>query len=391
MKFDIFKLTKNQESNILIIYSILFLVVLGVIQFYIGSNSLKEKVYSEMEIVSESLAAPIVFDNPKDALDILNHLGKDPQIKSVCLRRNNGKKFSAINFDREKLWDPCEADKKNLAYKYLTTPIWFNGNLYGKLTIKYSTRETWLQSLQFITFGIFLILLFLTLIRINQNSFHIKMSKYEASLQQLLNKNNVLIEENNKHVALEIHDQIGQLISTSLIQLNHLDTKSNDSIVKPIKQIKENLAEIYKRIKNISKELHPVILKFGLGVGLESLAEQKFAHTNHTYKIYDETNDKIIAEKISINLYRIAQEAFTNILKHANASLVQIYLQEVNQSITLKIMDDGIGFNKDILRQTQSLGFISIAERVKNLNGTVHINSDSNGTSLLINIPNVES
>ncbi len=93
-------------------------------------------------------------------------------------------------------------------------------------------------------------------------------------------------------------------------------------------------------------------------------------------------------EKKSLALYRILQEALTNVIRHANAKNVNINLFQAEDSIIMEVIDDGIGLKKEKINSFKSLGFIGMRERAKKYNGSVDISSTLNkGTKITISIP----
>ena len=93
-------------------------------------------------------------------------------------------------------------------------------------------------------------------------------------------------------------------------------------------------------------------------------------------------------EKKSLALYRILQEALTNVARHANAKNVNINLFQADDSIIMEVIDDGIGFEKEKINSYKSLGFIGMRERAKKYNGSINILSTLNkGTKLRISVP----
>ena len=95
-----------------------------------------------------------------------------------------------------------------------------------------------------------------------------------------------------------------------------------------------------------------------------------------------------LGEAININVYRIIQEAMNNCLKHADASKVNILIEEKNKNLFLEFSDNGVGFNKNILSKTKQFGLIGIQERVNSLGGEFElITKKGKGTILKFYIP----
>jgi signal transduction histidine kinase len=93
--------------------------------------------------------------------------------------------------------------------------------------------------------------------------------------------------------------------------------------------------------------------------------------------------------KVSLALFRILQEALTNVIRHANAINVEIKLYLYRNNIILEIIDDGVGIKSNQINHKYSLGLVGMRERVNQFNGSFELNSEeNNGTSLTVTIPN---
>jgi signal transduction histidine kinase len=387
MRIDVLKLPKKIQHRLLIVALFLIAIVLTIAQTFFTRIDLSNRIKSEAKITAQNLAAAILFNDELEMQAIISSLEQDKKIKQVNLFNKFEKPVAQLTFKS----DYISCDQQYVSQIFCSIEIIdieFKGQAYGKLVIQYSTQSVWIQTLFFLIISSLTSLLIWSVSQSTNLFWKLKIRSYEQTLKNLINKNNLLIENRNKDIALEIHDQVGQLISTSLIQLNKLEKNlSSEDDILGAKAIKSNLNETYQRVKNISKELHPVLLKFGLSVALESLAESKFAYTGQHHKIVDKTNDQIMVNDIGICLYRIAQEAYTNILKHANASEVITTLSIKNNEIIMTIKDDGNGFNTKSIDQTKSMGLIGIAERVLQIHGSVKIDSSEKGTTLITNLP----
>lgn len=363
------------------------LLVLSGLQHYLNIKSLNEKVNTETEIIGKNLSAAVFFNNAAETDRIVSRLKPESSIRAICVYNQEGVLITDSHF--RKIPMQCEHLKSSLLFKLSETPIEYKGNRFGQLKVLYSTKAIWVQSFLFLIMATIIYLILGLIFYSKKSLLQLQLKSYENSLHKLIARNTQLTETSNKKVAIEIHDQIGQLISTALYQLDMIDKKSlNENDKHLIERVKLLLDETYSSIKNISKELHPVILKFGIRVALEWLAETKFSNTNHDWDVKVRLNESLVSEELSVTLFRIAQEGFTNILKHANASKVSLTLFRKKGDIVMEIIDNGVGVNKN-LKFTNSLGLIGIAERLKSFNGTASLNSSpiSNQTKLEVLIP----
>lgn len=185
-------------------------------------------------------------------------------------------------------------------------------------------------------------------------------------------------EKERKRISIELHDNIGS-------KLSHLSHRLTDNPVS--EEIKENLYEIFKDVRNLSHQITPadfrmVGLKGAISDLANSIAEVTAINIEfHTYDFKDNPGTKIC-----LNLYRITQEALNNIVKHAKATHVDIQLIELDTHINLSIEDNGIGF--DVLKPWNGIGLQNIRTRAEQLNANISIDSNpGRGTTLLISVP----
>jgi len=141
---------------------------------------------------------------------------------------------------------------------------------------------------------------------------------------------------------------------------------------------------------NIIRKLRPGALdNLGLSETIRDTVsgwQQQHKNLKFLLNIKGEIND--LGEAININIYRIIQESMNNALKHSKASKIIIDLSLLKKSLKLEFSDDGVGFDKKILKNSKQFGLIGIKERIQSLKGTFDLQtSPSNGTKLIILIP----
>lgn len=205
-------------------------------------------------------------------------------------------------------------------------------------------------------------------------------------------------EKERLKIASEIHDGLGQTLTGISFSIeNYLISKFNEDeeYKNQILEIQEQLNNAIRESKNIAYNLIPITIRdFGLIVAVDTMVQQ----INSKEKIKIDFNiynyKERIDERLEKALYRIIQEALNNIIKHANAQIVNIQLVKHNDILSLVIEDDGIGFNYSEMEnkpECLGIGLISMRERVSAFNGIFSVNSILNkGTEILIEIPCVE-
>lgn len=257
--------------------------------------------------------------------------------------------------------------QKNQLSKQLNDTIKENQIIDYKLKIK----NLWLL------ISGFLILLLLVSFRLFQIQKNRKQIKKETQMKTLFTKQLFkAIEDERKRIATDLHDGIGNELGA----MKHISAA-------PVEQWNTKIDSIIEEIRTISRNLHPVMFdRIGLKITLEQLVERVQYHQNFmlTTEIDYTTG---LGSDVELQVYRIIQEAVTNIIKHANAIAGKITITENDRIVFVEIKDNGKGFNmKDILENGKSFGLLNIIERSRAIGGQAIIKSDNSGTLITIEI-----
>lgn len=215
-----------------------------------------------------------------------------------------------------------------------------------------------------------------------------RLSRYSLKVQ----------EEERRHLARELHDELGQSISAIkalAVSMEQQGVRENCQSTGTAESIINVCNHIYDVVRNMMNRLRPAVLdELGLKTAIERLVEDWNSHHPDSFCDLNIRGDfEQLDEQIYITLYRIAQEALTNIAKHSGASTVTITLQENAPvfadeiaNISLKIVDDGQGFEADQLRP--GMGLIGMRERVHSVEGKMSLQTQpGSGVSIEINLP----
>ena len=185
-----------------------------------------------------------------------------------------------------------------------------------------------------------------------------------------------VLEERNR-MAREIHDTLAQAFTGISLQLEaakgNLTTES-DAVRERLVQAKNLAKEGITEARRSVRALRPEALKSGLVTALQQLIDKMYSGTDIKAEVVVEGKPYNLDSAIEAELFRIAQEAITNSLKHAQASEVCIQLVYETDAIHLKIEDDGIGFDPKSL-SNQGFGLLGMQERCDRLDGNLVINS----------------
>ena len=213
---------------------------------------------------------------------------------------------------------------------------------------------------------------------------------YQNRLKNLALELTILEEKQRRQLASDIHDEVGQLLTASRLQLAAIDFDSDSLLIKKkIKSISQTLLTAIRATREVIFNLSPPQLEsIGLYAAINDWMKEEI---EIKYKIRTKlVGDKMIYnidENTRLLLFRSIKELLINIIKHARARLIQVILKGNNKSLIIVVKDDGIGF--DYYRKpNKSFGLFSIQERISNLGGTMTILSKPNfGSEIKLIIP----
>jgi len=199
-------------------------------------------------------------------------------------------------------------------------------------------------------------------------------------------------EEERKRIGREIHDELGQQLTAIKMDVVWIDKKIPEETIalkNKLKNIITLLDGSNQSIRRILSELRPVILDdHGLLEAMEWLGNQFTANTGIPVKFSCSETEIKLPEKITTCIFRVYQEAFTNITRHSCAESVFTFLNIVDDTIVVTIVDDGKGFDIDFVQNKKSFGIFGMKERVLSLNGKFElISSPGKGTKIIMILP----
>ena len=194
-----------------------------------------------------------------------------------------------------------------------------------------------------------------------------------------------LAEEERKHLARELHDDIGQRLSLVAVELDLLTVEHEcagpvrDKLNRTLAEIKELATDIH----NLSHRLHSSKLQhLGLPIALKEVCRQMASQHRIDIDLQTGSVPSTLPEDVSLCLYRIAQEALSNAVKHSQSKRIEVGLNSSNGRVMLEVKDFGIGF--DPATQIGGLGLATMQERLRMIGGTLSIHSiPGMGTELI--------
>ena len=214
----------------------------------------------------------------------------------------------------------------------------------------------------------------------------------DAKLKKLTQRVFDAQEEERGRVARELHDGISQLLvgvryalDNARRRLERGDPTAQEPLLKGIASLGEAITEV----RRISRDLRPGVLDdLGLGPAIKTLAEDFQARTGITCDFATVVFRNRLDNDAKIALYRIAQEALTNIERHAGATAVQIDLRGHRRGGTLQIIDNGRGLSADERSRASGLGLRNMQERMEQMGGTLRLSeAPGGGTSIEASVP----
>lgn len=218
----------------------------------------------------------------------------------------------------------------------------------------------------------------------------------EQELEKLSVARSAAQEEERRRIAREIHDGLGQMLTAVKFNVEILeDTPAlTDGDRGKLDEIKGLLDNVMTEAREISYNLMPSVLEdFGLSPALQFFCETFSSRLKIKVSYQAHGVNGRFDRGLEVNLYRIAQEAMTNIVKHAEATSIDVQLLKDDRGIRMTIEDDGKGFRGSPVPRAAGggggMGILSMRERAASFGGTLTIESaPGKGTTILVNIPN---
>ncbi len=211
-------------------------------------------------------------------------------------------------------------------------------------------------------------------------------------LQSLSHRLVQIQELERRHIARELHDEAGQALTSLMVGLRLLEREVNDPdlVIDRVIELKRTTNNVLENLHRLAMDLRPASLDH---LGLIAALRQYIESFNHQHNLNTQfevvgLDDKRLASTVETNLYRIVQEALTNVVKHAQASRVDVLLERRGDQVVTIVEDNGIGFDIETADQNRHLGLLGMQERAEMLDGTLVIESIINtSTTLYVEIP----
>jgi signal transduction histidine kinase len=195
-------------------------------------------------------------------------------------------------------------------------------------------------------------------------------------------------EEERRRLALELHDETGQALTSILLGLKAIGgAKSKEDAVRAEADVRELVVQALQDVRALAVELRPSALDdFGLGPAVERLAHT-FAERSGIETTVETHLEARLPPEIETTLYRVVQEALSNVVKHSAARHVSIVVAQRGARVAATIDDDGQGFDETLVR-ADALGLTGMRERLALVGGALEIETASgSGTTVAAHVP----
>ena len=220
-----------------------------------------------------------------------------------------------------------------------------------------------------------------------------KLTKSRERLRNLSGSLQSLLEEERTRISREIHDELGQSLTALKMDLSSIRRRFVAGALgeqsAKVHEIERTVTRIIRTVRKIATDLRPGILdELGVAAAIEWVAKDFRKRTGIGCKVTIKSVDKVSDPANATAIFRIVQEALTNVMRHAAASQVSLSLERADESLVLEVRDNGIGIKEGRILDAHSLGLTGIRERVLMLGGKAEIGGKpGEGTMVRVILP----
>jgi len=237
--------------------------------------------------------------------------------------------------------------------------------------------------------GLGVALIFASMLLLSFSEYKVSDAKLTLLARKVVNSQ----EEERAHLSRELHDGTGQtLVAIKLLIESALDraSKFDEAVRAPLERALERLKDALLEVRGMSHRLRPVVLDtLGLSAALQSLGEEMCEQAGIAFTMEVEGEPLDLPEDMKTVLFRIAQEAMTNILKHAGSANVGLRLVCDERGLQLSIHDDGCGFDERSVSEhpRRGIGLRNMRERIETIGGRLVVQSQPGLTRVSAELP----
>ncbi|NJN97836.1 MAG: GAF domain-containing sensor histidine kinase [Anaerolineales bacterium] len=217
---------------------------------------------------------------------------------------------------------------------------------------------------------------------------------------QFLSRRLVEVQETERrHIARELHDEAGQALTSLMVGLRLLEREADSptAVLARAAELKRMADSVLENLHRLAMDLRPASLDHvGLVAALNQYVERFGRQHSPTlvaqFKAVGFEEGERLPPLVETTLYRIVQEAFTNVVKHAQANHLDVLMKRRDERVVIVVEDDGVGFDFTAALQNHHLGLLGMRERAEMLGGCLMVESTpGSGTTLYVEVPGVYS
>lgn len=216
-------------------------------------------------------------------------------------------------------------------------------------------------------------------------AFNEMLDRLEAERKESAHRSIEAQEGERRHVAQELHDEVGQTLTAIVLQLDRMARRAPTELRDELEQTRESARESLEDVRRIAQRLRPETLEdLGLADALQALCDRVAEHTDLRVRTVLDGRTDFLTPEAELVIYRVAQEALTNVLRHAGAEEVVVELRRRADELTLRVADDGAGLDP---RASRGGGLQGMRERALLVGGRVSVAPIDDGTEVKLRVP----
>lgn len=217
-----------------------------------------------------------------------------------------------------------------------------------------------------------------------------EMRQVRDQVRELSSHRDDVVDQERKRIAIDVHDEVGQMLTAMRLQLDLLLARHDDprALAAAADRLRGLIEDTIEVTRNVALNLRPAALDLGLVPALEWLAEDFRLRSELPCSVEADAGEVSLGEKAATELFRIAQESLTNVARHAQARRVLIALRRIDGALCLSIRDDGCGFDPQGAASVGHFGLLGMRERALRLGAALRVDSaPGNGTAISVTLP----
>jgi PAS domain S-box-containing protein len=215
---------------------------------------------------------------------------------------------------------------------------------------------------------------------------------YQEQLRSVASELSLTEERERRRLATDLHDHVGQILALAQIKLGAIrESASSTQLVEPMDEVRRLIEQTIQYTRSLTFELSPPILyDLGFDAAVEWLAELIQEQHGITVQVQADRSSKPMTDELRIILFQTVRELLANVVKHANAKHIRVFIAREDAVLQVKIEDDGLGMGISAAAANgpAGFGFFSIGERLKYLGGHLDVVSEPGwGTRVTLQVP----